>query len=113
MPFRLRGSVVLTALATASFSLFYVPLFLERTSEGMNERYGTARETVWAWTFGMRWLRSWARDLERATGGRVTARAALWWLVAFPVGLPRLQHALNQAHALPPARLISHPRPEA
>jgi hypothetical protein len=76
-------------------------------SEGMNVRYESGRESVWAWTFGMRWLRTWAHDLERATGGRVSARAALWWLAAFPVGIPRLQHALNQAHALAPARVVA------
>jgi hypothetical protein len=104
---RLRVSVLGTTAATLMFAYFYVPVFLGRTSEAMNERYGSDRESVWAWTFGMRWLRSWARDIERATGGRMSARAALWWLVAFPIGLPRLQLALNRTPALPPARVIS------
>jgi hypothetical protein len=104
---RLRGSVLGTALAGACLSYFYVPMFLDRTAGGLNERYDLALESAWSTKFGWRWLKRWANGIERATDGRITARAALWWLVVYPIGMPRLQHALNQHHALPPARVIA------
>ena len=103
---RLRGSVLLTALATYFGSLLYIPFFLDRTGEGLNERYDLGLESAWSTKFGWRWLKRWAKGIERATDGRISPGAALWWLVAFPVGMVRLQHALNQHHALPPARVV-------
>jgi len=103
---RLRGSVIGTTALAVVLTWFYILLFLERTAEGLNTRYGIGLPSVWSIEFGFRWLRRWAAGVSRATDDRISPGGALLRLFAVPVGIPLLQHALNRAPRLPAARVV-------
>lgn len=103
-----RRSVLGVAILSWMFSVIYAPWWVGEVAEDLDKRYGSDLGNPWTSRFD---LKTWARAVSNATGGKISPRAVMVHVVLFPVGLPLLQHHLNRAqHALPPARALRSDR---
>ncbi|MCA9675551.1 MAG: hypothetical protein H6709_13405 [Kofleriaceae bacterium] len=105
-----RHSVLGVAIMSMLLPVLYAAFWVDGVVHQLNDAQGLRLSGVFSEHATPQWTRRWTEGVSRATGGRVSPRGVLVWLALFPIGLPLLQHRINQGRVtLPPARLVSGP----